>query len=134
MRYIGRLLLFIDAMEAHEMSNPYRIRKPIGRNYNVDPEDVWVVKKNLLRRGFYNLEESAINEYPDKDLFSAIANYQSRNGLKIDGILIPGGETELHILSNGESENTYRCTVCGAPHGGVYSSAICWQCWSKGFR
>lgn len=75
-----------------------------------------------------------MTEYPDQQLFEAIRQFQRDNGLRVDGMMRPDGETERHILNQDEVAMTYWYSVCGAPHGGVYSPNICWQCWNKGYR
>lgn len=113
---------------------PYRLKNTLGLTYNVNPEDVWVTKHNLKRRGYYAEPRDGMTEYPDQQLFDAIKTYQRDNRLRVDGIMKPDGETERHLLDDDDGAAvTYWCTVCGAPHGGVYSPHICWQCWNKGY-
>ena len=116
------------------MNTPYRLRNTLGSSYNTNPDDVWVTKHNLRNRGYYQEPAYGMTEYPDQQLFDSIKRYQGDNRLRVDGIMKPDGETERHILNGDKLAMTYRCSVCGAPHGGVYSPSICWQCWNKGFR
>lgn len=116
------------------MGTPYRLKSTLGSSHNADPDDIWATKHNLRTRGYYAVPKYGMTEYPDQQLYDAIKNYQHDNKLTIDGVMQPGGETERHLLNGGDVAATYWCTVCGAPHGGVYSPSICWQCWNKGFR
>lgn len=116
------------------MSTPYKLKSIVGASYNTDPDDVWVTKQNLKNKGYYTQPSEGMSEYADQNLFDSIKQYQQTNGLRVDGIMKPGGETETHILDGDKVAMTYWCTVCGAPHGGVYSPGICWQCWNKGYR
>jgi hypothetical protein len=115
------------------MKVPYRLKNTLGASYNSDPDDVWVTKNNLHIVGYYQ-KKNSINEYPDRELFDSIKKYQRANNLRVDGIMKPDGETERHILNGDKVAMSYWCRVCGAPHGGVYSPIICWQCWNKGLR
>jgi len=113
---------------------PYRLKNTLGLTYNVDPDDVWVTKHNLKRKGYYSAPQYGMSEYPDHQLFDAIKNYQRDNKLRVDGIMQPDGETERRLLNDDQAAITYWCIIYGAPHGGVYSPNICWQCWNKGYR
>lgn len=73
--------------------------------------------------------------YPDQALFDGIKDYQRQNGLQVDGIMLPDGETERHMLENLAAKSpTLWCKECKGPHGGVYSMRICHKCWEKGIR
>ena len=116
------------------MRTPYRIQATLGSSHNTNPEDVWATKHNLKRRGYYVEPTHGMNEFPDRQFFNAIRAFQRHHNLRIDGVMRPDGETERHLLDDDDVAVTYWCTVCGAPHGGVYSPRICWQCWDKGYR
>lgn len=121
-------------LEERDMNTPYRLKKTLGSAYNPDQDDVWVTKHNLKQRGYYSEPRYGMTEHPDQQLFDSIKRYQRDNRLIVDGIMKPGGETETHLLSGDKVAMTYWCSVCGAPHGGVNSPGICWQCWNKGYR
>ena len=117
------------------MNTPYRLKTVLGSSFGSDPDDVWATKQNLKIRGYYRVPEYGMTEYPDRHLFDSIRRFQRDQSLKVDGVMKPNGETERHLLDDGEDiAATFWCTVCGAPHGGVYSPRICWQCWNKGYR
>lgn len=116
------------------MSNPYRLKSALGASYNTDPEDVWVTKRNLRTKGYYAEPAHGMTEFPDEQLIDAIKGFQRDNDLRVDGVMKPDGETERQLLKDKDVAMTYWCTVCGAPHAGVYSPNICWQCWNKGYR
>lgn len=72
--------------------------------------------------------------YPDERLFEAIESFQKYQRLYVDGVMLPGGETEQSMSPMLDAALTYRCVHCAAPHGGVHSTKVCWQCWNKGLR
>jgi len=116
------------------MNNPYRLKQPIGESYNTNPDDVWATKQSLKLNGYYAEPKHGMNPYPDKQLLKSIKQFQRVNKLSVDGVMKPGGETEQSLLDQDEVAMTYWCTICGAPHGGVYSALICYQCWGQGYR
>ena len=112
----------------------YRLKRVLGPGSNTDPDDVWATKQTLRLNGYYTTPKHEMTVFPDRQLFDAIKRYQRDHDLRVDGIVKPGGETERHLLGLDQAAMTYWCRVCGAPHGGVYSPNICWQCWNKGYR
>ena len=73
---------------------PLKIRNAIGWNYNVTLEDVLETKKRLKKIGHYEVPDYGLTPYPDRALFDGIKGFQKNAGLKIDGIMKPGGPTE----------------------------------------
>lgn len=74
-----------------------------------------------------------MTEYPDKALFSGIKSFQKDNNIKVDGVILPEGETESSLNNSIEvagGSPIFRCTLCSAPHGGVFGS-ICPYCAAK---
>ena len=116
------------------MTIRYKLKSPVGMNHDTDPDDVWVIKKTLNLNGFYDEPNQGMTPFPDEALFSGIKRFQRQFGLTVDGLMNPDGETERHMQQHLAAMPTYRCVYCGAPHGGVYSPNVCWQCWSKGLR
>lgn len=116
------------------MRHRYRLKHTIGPTHDMDPDDVWATKHNLVRKGYYSAPSYGMTEYPDYAMIESLKRFQRDNGLRADGIAKPGGETERQIIIGDDVAMTYWCRVCGAPHGGVYSPHVCWQCWNKGLR
>ena len=81
-----------------------KLKSPIGRSYNTEPDDVLKTKKALNGLGYYDEPSTAITEYPDSAMFLGIEKLQKDNGLKQDGVMKPGGETERSIgsMMNGQ--------------------------------
>ena len=116
------------------MSKDYKLKESVGSSSQVNLDDVWVLKKALRQEGLYVEPAHGMTPYPDEALFTAIKSYQSRNGLRVDGVVAPGGETEEEMQPLLLSVATMRCVVCKAWHGGLHSPRICADCWGKGYR
>lgn len=76
------------------MSFPLRLRSTLGRSYNANLDDVEPVKKALNGLGYYPIPGYGMTPYPDEFMFQGIERFQRNNGLQVDGIMKPGGETE----------------------------------------
>lgn len=72
---------------------------PVGNNLANDPQDIKNTKKNLKRLGY--LDDETENEFITRELEAGIKSFQKDNGLRIDGILMPRGETEREIEDQG---------------------------------
>lgn len=73
------------------------LKRPLAADSPADEEDVLAVKKDLGRSGYYDEPDYGLTPYPDKSLFEGIRAFQKDNGLKIDGVMKPGGETETAL-------------------------------------
>jgi peptidoglycan hydrolase-like protein with peptidoglycan-binding domain len=116
------------------MTDHIKIRFGASPQRNNNGDDIVQLKQALESLNYYTPPKCGITPYPDKDIFSSILQFQKDMGLKQDSIVNPGGETERtlnrEIKTSGNSP-IVRCSVCGAPHGGVYG-VICSNCVSKG--
>ncbi|MBD3661803.1 MAG: minor capsid protein, partial [Arenibacter algicola] len=63
---------------------------------------VQAIKRAFLRLGFYEAPHHGITPYPDTALFDAIEAFQRKDGLKTDGVMKPGGETESALKTAAE--------------------------------
>ncbi|CAA6603920.1 conserved hypothetical protein [Rhodospirillaceae bacterium LM-1] len=80
------------------LTPPFQIRKVIGDDYNVDPDDTLNTKQALNRLGYYAPPQSyGMTPYPDRLMFNSLKAFQKDMGLKIDGLMRPGGPTEAQI-------------------------------------
>lgn len=75
-----------------------QIRTPIGNREYSDPLDVINTRKNLKRINQYDGETDL--GFFDKNLDESIRKFQSKEGLKIDGLMNPSGETERALNRN----------------------------------
>lgn len=96
------------------------------------------VRRTLQRLGIYERQIDNTAPFVDDDLAASIKTYQQMRGLKADGVIKPGGETERDLNQfskrfelTAKDRPTYRCKKCNAPHGGVVSPRICFDCWKK---
>lgn len=72
-----------------------RLSNRVGNNLENEEKDVLAIKNRLHSAGYFDLNEGAEpHGYITKQMDGAIRSFQSANGLRVDGILNPGGETE----------------------------------------
>ncbi|MBF0252135.1 MAG: peptidoglycan-binding protein [Alphaproteobacteria bacterium] len=76
---------------------PFHVNGRVSRSSNCFPEDVLAAKHALNRLGFYDVPEWGIADFPDRQLMEAITAFQKSRGLRVDGAMRPGGETEAAI-------------------------------------
>jgi|GEM_PF-2382418 len=74
-----------------------RIKKTIGRNYDVNLDDVLETKTKLNHIGHYEMPNFGLTPYPDRALFKGIKGFQEKTGLKVDGVMKPDGPTEKEL-------------------------------------
>jgi len=72
----------------------FKIKQTIGRDHAVDLQDIPPTKQALMRLGFYDVPSYGMNTYPDEAMFDGIERFQAARGLRKDGVMKPGGETE----------------------------------------
>lgn len=72
------------------------LHKQIAKSSLVDPLDIVPVKQSLFDLGYYE-DEDSIEDFVDTPMFDGIEKYQRDNGLEVDGVMKPGGETETSI-------------------------------------
>lgn len=77
------------------------IEESVGNNMKNRGEDVRAVRGALHEQG-YGRADQRDNTILTRDMDDAIKAYQSDHNLRVDGILLPGGETETDILSGSE--------------------------------
>lgn len=116
------------------MSKGYKLKRTVSSGSAADLDDVWALKHALRQEGFYPEVAREITPFPDRDLFRAIKQFQRQNGLRVDGIAKPGGETEHTLQHQLHAVAKFRCVHCKAWHGGLYSPSVCTDCWGKGYR
>lgn len=75
------------------LQNNIELIQRLSANSSAHPEDVEKVKKRLGRDGYYDTPPYGITPYPDQPLFDGIRKFQRDNGLEIDGVMNPDGET-----------------------------------------
>jgi len=73
---------------------PLKLEKTVAGNAPMGEMDAVAAKEALWRTGDYTPPFGKINPLPERDLLSGIRHFQTRNGLKPDGEMQPGGPTE----------------------------------------
>ncbi|MCR9221978.1 MAG: peptidoglycan-binding protein [Alphaproteobacteria bacterium] len=77
------------------------LRSTIGRDDNIEPEDVRGAKSALAQLGDYDpTPAGGVDGIPDRGFFKSLESYQSHKGLKVDGLMRPGGETERALKTD----------------------------------
>ncbi|MFA6019998.1 MAG: peptidoglycan-binding domain-containing protein [Rhodospirillales bacterium] len=76
----------------------FSIKKTIGDDYNVDLDDSLATKQALNRLGYYTPPQSyGMVPYPERLMFDSLKAFQKDEGLRVDGLMRPGGPTEAQI-------------------------------------
>jgi hypothetical protein len=71
--------------------------RPVGNGRDNEQEDVLGVKHAMRTLGRYAAPDYGVTGYIDRPLDRAIRNYQADRGVRVDGYLSPGGETEREL-------------------------------------
>ena len=78
------------------------LNQALAANSAANAEDVVATKLFLRHQGHYAPPEWGISQFPDRALFDAIKAFQQSQGLKVDGVMNPEGETETAIKSQAQ--------------------------------
>ena len=78
------------------------LNRTLSANSNANAEDVMATKIFLCNQGHYIPPEWGISQFPDRAMFDAIKAFQNSQGLKVDGVMKPEGETETAIKSQAQ--------------------------------
>ncbi len=79
------------------------IKTPVGNGLDNDARDIRVTKDHLKKLGFFDDETD--NDFITRTMDDGIRNFQKKEGLKVDGLMKPGGETERTIFKNLEKRD-----------------------------
>jgi len=79
------------------MTRTFKLNHTIAENVNAKPKDVLSAKRYLYDMGYYEPPQWGMTEFPDHALIEAIRNFQRAYGLRVDGVIKPGGESEETI-------------------------------------
>lgn len=77
----------------------FSLRKAIGPNDTLDPDDVFRTKDALGRLGHYVAPEGGLDPWPDPDLIEALKSFQRKSNLRVDGTMNPDGPTATALGS-----------------------------------
>lgn len=77
---------------------PLFLKKTLDANSPVDPDDVLITKRSLERLDYYERPEWGLGDFTDDRLFEGVKRFQKDNGVTVDGVMNPGGETEQALV------------------------------------
>jgi hypothetical protein len=98
---------------------PLALKGPVGNGLENDLQDVLAVKRRLNSLGLYDEPEYGFTGYIDRAMDDGLRRFQLQRGLKMDGTISPGGETET-ALDAEEQPGAYRYAKSeGTPRGGT---------------
>lgn len=84
---------------------------PIGNNKDNHPDDVRKTKRNLKNAGYMDEDDQEMESpFITRRMDTGIKSFQRDNGLKVDGIMNPGGETErglFEALTNRKADEIF---------------------------
>ena len=63
----------------------------------IQPDDIRQTKQALHDLGFYQMPAHGITDFTDDEMFEGIAAFQRARKLRVDGTMIPDGQTERAI-------------------------------------
>lgn len=86
------------------MNKAYHLHAPISENAAAQSHDVLATKALLQQHGLYEAPDWGVSAYPDRALFEAIRAFQKSQGLRVDGVMKPEGETEA-AMQTASAEN-----------------------------
>lgn len=75
------------------MFRPFRLKRRIDPNANMDLDDVLAAKRALVDLRFMDLPDYGLTPHPDRPMIEGIKAFQSRHRLRVDGVMKPDGPT-----------------------------------------
>ncbi len=75
------------------MFSPFRLKQPIGEEFNMDLDDSLNTKKALANLGHMKVPDHGLTEYPDRPMLDGVKSFQREQGLAVDGVMKPDGPT-----------------------------------------
>ena len=75
------------------MLRSFRLKGPIGLEYNMDPDDTLSTKTALRDLGHFRTPKYGLTPYPDQPMLEGIKSFQRQKGLLVDGVMKPDGPT-----------------------------------------
>ena len=96
----------------------FALKQRLATDTEVLRDDVRNVKRALTRTGYYEVPTYGITQFADGDTFSGIRRFQRDHGLRIDGVMEPGGPTERSLNAALSPENAPGNRATGAMRPG----------------
>jgi len=75
---------------------------------------VVATKLYLRNQGYYHAPKWGLSQFPDRALFDAIKAFQDSQGLRVDGVMKPNGETETAIKKHALARHLETKSIQGA--------------------
>ncbi|WP_417793009.1 peptidoglycan-binding domain-containing protein [Terasakiella pusilla] len=72
----------------------FNVGSTVSPSSNIKPDDILKTKSALNAVGSYKVPEFGITDIPDTGMIDGLKAFQANNGLKVDGVMKPGGPTE----------------------------------------
>lgn len=79
------------------MNDIFGVGNTISQSANTQPDDVLKTKTALAQTGHYQVPDFGITDIPDMGMIDGLKGFQQDNGLKVDGVMKPGGPTETKL-------------------------------------
>lgn len=80
-----------------DFTSMFSVGNTISQSSNTKPDDVFNTKNALAQTGYYKVPDFGITDTPDMGMIDGLKGFQQDNGLKVDGVMKPGGPTESKI-------------------------------------
>ena len=80
-----------------QLNKFFSVGNTISQSSNTQPDDVLKTKSALAQTGDYKVPDFGITDIPDMGMIDGLKKFQQKNGLKVDGVMKPGGPTEAKI-------------------------------------
>lgn len=79
------------------MSARFRLNALLDPAASADPRDTLKTKTALKKTGHYEPPDWGLHEFPDQRMFDGIKAFQKEQGLRVDGVMRPDGETAARL-------------------------------------
>lgn len=89
-----------------QLNNFFSVKNTISQSSNTQPDDVVKTKTALAQTGDYDVPDFGITDIPDRGMIDGLKKFQKKNGLKVDGIMRPGGPTEAKLGETIDTKET----------------------------
>jgi len=76
------------------VSDFFNVGSTVSQSSNMNADDVFKTKSALNAVGNYTPSDFGITDIPDMGMINGIKDFQANKGLKVDGVMKPGGPTE----------------------------------------
>jgi hypothetical protein len=80
-----------------QLNSFFSVGNTISQSSNTQPDDVLKTKTALAQTGDYAVPDYGITDIPDMGMIDGLKKFQQKNGLKVDGVMKPGGPTEAKL-------------------------------------